>query len=60
MSRGYEVNATIPMQIGKGKFEHAKDNTREATLEDAKTRNKKNGYIEIKAETTKKREEETR
>ena len=60
MSERYEINATIPMQIGKGKIADAKDNTKEAQLEDPKTRNEKNGYIEIKTEPTKEIEEETR
>ena len=60
MSERYEINATIPMQIGRGKIADAKDNTKEARLEDPKARNEKNGYIEIKTEPTRDREQETR
>ena len=54
MSKGeYEIGATIPVQVGKGKMEKGKDNT-EMTAEDPKTRNEKYGFIEIKANENKK------
>lgn len=45
---GYEIGATIPVQVGKGKMEKGKNHT-ESTVEDAKTRNEKYSFVGIKA-----------
>ena len=45
----YEIGASIPVQVGKGKLERGKDNT-ESVAESARKRNEKYGFIEIKAE----------
>ena len=52
MNEDYEVVATIPMQVGRGKFEDGPDNTKKAQLEKPGTRNEKHGYITIQAERT--------
>ena len=47
----YEIGASIPVQVGKGKLEEGKDNTK-SVAESARKRNEKYGFIEIRAENT--------
>lgn len=49
--KGYEVCATLPMEIGRGKIEDPKENST-SKIESPKERNEKYGFIEIKAQTT--------
>ena len=44
---GYEIGATIPVQVGKGKMEKGKNHT-EITAKDSKTRNEEYSYVGIK------------
>ena len=48
---GYEIGATIPVQVGKGKMENGKDNTEEV-IKDPKSRNEEFGYLAIQTEPT--------
>ena len=43
----YEIAATFPMQVGKGKIEKPKENGQEV-FDSGKARNNKYGFIEIK------------
>lgn len=56
-TEGYEIGATIPVQVGKGKMEKGEDNT-EKIINSPKARNEKFGYLTIQAEPTVKKEKE--
>ena len=43
---GYEIGATIPVQVGKGKMEKGEENT-EKIIAAPKQRNEEYGYITI-------------
>ncbi len=49
----YEIGATMPIEVGKGKMEKGKDNT-QVVIDSPKKRNLEFGYLEIPAVENKK------